>query len=89
MGLIHHLDEAGNIGIIYTMKTSTMRIGGEAVKAKKPFALRMLFAKVAKFVDDLIVKYYYKGERLRSEIVAKLRVVDDGTLGVLCMSIKI
>ena len=52
------------------MKTPTVAIGvgGSIVKASKPFVLRVWFEKVAKFVDDLVVKYYYKGERLRPEV---------------------
>ena len=66
-------------GIIYSMKTSAvgMRVGGEVAKASKPFVLRVWFEKVAKFVDDLVVKYYYKGERLRPEIMAELEREDE------------
>ena len=62
-------------GIICSMKTSAvgMRVGGEVAKASKPFVLRVWFEKVAKFVDDLVVKYYYKGERLRPEVWAEIQ----------------
>ena len=66
------------------MKTSVvgMRVGEEVAKASKLFVLRVWFEKVAKFVDDLVVKYYYKGERLRPEVRERLeRAVEDTRQG--------
>ena len=54
------------------MKTSAGIKVGEGVKAKRRAGLRSLFARVAKFVDKLVVKYYYKGERLRPEVRAEM-----------------
>ena len=53
------------------MKTAAgVSINASAKTAAKP-ALS-LFAKIAKFVDDLVVRYYYKGERLRPEVRERL-----------------
>ena len=41
-----------------------------------------LCRKIAKFVDDLILKYYYKGERLRPEVRAEMeKEIDDALQG--------
>ena len=35
--------------------------------------MRLLFKRIAKFIDDLVVKYYYKGERLRPEVWERIQ----------------
>ena len=61
-------DKREFVRIIGTMKTAAgVKVGG-GVKARQAPGVRALCKKVAKFVDDLIVKYYYKGERLRPEV---------------------
>ena len=73
-GVKKNVDKVIIDGIIYSMKTSAATgIGGEVARAKKPFVLRVWFDRVAKFVDNLIVKYYYKGERLRPEVWAEIQ----------------
>ena len=35
--------------------------------------MRYFFKKMTKFIDALIVKYYYKGERLRPEVWTEIQ----------------
>ena len=64
------------------MKTAAgIQVGG-GVKAKRRAGVRSFFAKVAKFVDGLVVKYYYKGERLKPEVRAEMeKEIDDALQG--------
>ena len=67
------MTQVKDIRIIDSMKTAVGVKVGESVFAKGLSWVRVLFRKVAKFVDDLIVKYYYKGERLRPEVWAEIQ----------------
>ena len=58
------------VGCWYTvcMKTTVSTVTGGGVGVKKLSSVRGFFARVVKFFDGLIVRYYYKGERLRPEV---------------------
>ena len=54
------------------MKTSAGIKIGRGTKAGQVSRIRSLGKKIAKTIDDLIVRYYYKGERLRPEVRARI-----------------
>ena len=54
------------------MKTSAGIKIGRGTKTGKVSRIRSLGKKIAKTIDDLIVRYYYKGERLRPEVRARI-----------------
>ena len=54
------------------MKTSAGIKIGRGTKAGQVSRIRSLGKKIAKTIDDLIVRYYYKGERLRPEVREEL-----------------
>ena len=55
------------------MKTSAGIKIGRGTKTGKVSRIRSLGKKIAKTIDDLIVRYYYKGERLRPEVWEELK----------------
>ena len=55
------------------MKTSAGIKIGRGTKAGQVSRIRSLGKKIAKTIDDLIVRYYYKGERLRPEVWEELK----------------
>ena len=66
------VDRVGIACIIYSMKTSAGIKIGRGTKAGQVSRIRSLGKKIAKTIDDLIVRYYYKGERLRPEVREEL-----------------
>ena len=67
------VDRVGIACIIYSMKTSAGIKIGRGTKAGQVSRIRSLGKKIAKTIDDLIVRYYYKGERLRPEVWEELK----------------
>ena len=76
------LDKVGSFRIIYTMKTTIGVQSDVGAEVRQLSWARSFFAKVAKFFDGLILKYYYKGERLRPEVRAEMeKEMDDALQG--------